>query len=59
MYAVSEMLQSAKHAIFYPGALLRTYFTFIWTDMPCNSRTGWLTPELYLRRPPAYNEDGD
>ncbi|KIM73758.1 hypothetical protein PILCRDRAFT_99252 [Piloderma croceum F 1598] len=37
MYAVSEMLQSAKHAI----------FILDW----------WLTPELYLRRPPAYNEE--
>lgn len=35
-YAVSELLESAKHAIFIQD----------W----------WLTPELYLRRPPALNE---
>jgi phospholipase D1/2 len=37
MYAVSEMLESAKEAI----------FILDW----------WLTPELYLRRPPAYNSE--
>jgi len=37
MYAVSEMLESAKEAI----------FILDW----------WLTPELYLRRPPAYNPE--
>ncbi|KIM71291.1 hypothetical protein PILCRDRAFT_830441 [Piloderma croceum F 1598] len=37
MYAVSEMLDSAKHAI----------FILDW----------WLTPELYLRRPPAYHPE--
>ncbi|KAJ3482521.1 hypothetical protein NLI96_g6930 [Meripilus lineatus] len=37
MYALSEMLESAREAI----------FILDW----------WLTPELYLRRPPAYNEE--
>ncbi|KAJ3559198.1 hypothetical protein NM688_g486 [Phlebia brevispora] len=36
MYALSEILESAREAI----------FILDW----------WLTPELYLRRPPAYNE---
>ncbi|KAI0071462.1 phospholipase D/nuclease [Panus rudis PR-1116 ss-1] len=36
MYALSEMLESAREAI----------FILDW----------WLTPELYLRRPPAYKE---
>ncbi|KIP04639.1 hypothetical protein PHLGIDRAFT_75578, partial [Phlebiopsis gigantea 11061_1 CR5-6] len=36
MYALSEMLESARECI----------FILDW----------WLTPELYLRRPPAYNE---
>ncbi|PSS38102.1 hypothetical protein PHLCEN_2v82 [Hermanssonia centrifuga] len=36
MYALSEMLDSAREAI----------FILDW----------WLTPELYLRRPPAFNE---
>ncbi|MBW0471417.1 hypothetical protein O181_011132 [Austropuccinia psidii MF-1] len=35
-YAVSEILESAKHSIFIQD----------W----------WLTPELYLRRPPAFNQ---
>ncbi|KAH9926358.1 phospholipase D/nuclease [Amylocystis lapponica] len=37
MYAVSEMLESARECI----------FILDW----------WLTPELYLRRPPAYNQE--
>ncbi|EIN06494.1 phospholipase D/nuclease [Punctularia strigosozonata HHB-11173 SS5] len=39
MYALSEMLDSAKEAIF----ILASTQLFDW----------WLTPELYLRRPPA------
>lgn len=53
MYAVSEMLESAKQAI----------FILVCINPPFNSRTDvylqdwWLTPELYLRRPPAYNPE--
>ncbi|EMD31686.1 hypothetical protein CERSUDRAFT_127251 [Gelatoporia subvermispora B] len=38
MYAVSELLENAREAI----------FILDW----------WLTPELYLRRPPALNQEG-
>jgi len=51
MWAVSEMLESAKEAIFIQGEsrlgetqpiyLIRTFIDW------------WLSPELYLRRPPA------
>jgi phospholipase D1/2 len=37
MYALSEILDSAKEAIFIMG----------W----------WITPELYLRRPPAFHQE--
>lgn len=55
MYAVSEMLESAKEAIFIL-VLHREPFTWFlyWLEL---SQDWWLTPELYLRRPPAYNPE--
>lgn len=54
MWAVSRALESAKETIwildckfllFYQPGIVLTMFT-----------EGWLSPELYLRRPPTKNE---
>lgn len=53
MWAVSEMIDSAKEFIF----ILVTYSLFPRSFCLLNLillQDWWLTPELYLRRPPAY-----
>jgi phospholipase D1/2 len=51
MWAVSEMLDSAKEVIFIL-VCRPSFIQGLVTEMA--QKDWWLTPELFLRRPPAY-----
>lgn len=54
MYAVSEMIDSAKEAIFI---LVRYPLCVFGPTLITLEQDWWLSPELYLRRPPAYHPE--
>jgi phospholipase D1/2 len=51
MYALSEMIDSAKEVIFIQVSIV--LFAIALCGSPLHAQDWWLTPELYLRRPPA------
>jgi len=51
MWAVSEMIDRAKEAIFILVCVITLRFIVAHHLL---QQDWWLTPELYLRRPPAY-----
>ena len=55
-WALSEMLDSAKECIFILVRDLRILISYV-ILMSHLLQDWWLTPELYLRRPPAYHEE--
>jgi phosphatidylserine/phosphatidylglycerophosphate/cardiolipin synthase-like enzyme len=53
-YALSEMLDSARECIFILVRVVPHTYTIICVTLV---KDWWLTPELYLRRPPAYHPE--
>jgi len=53
-YALSEMLDSARECIFILVCVSLTPISVVHVTLV---KDWWLTPELYLRRPPAYHPE--
>lgn len=53
-YALSEMLDSARECIFILVCVSLALISVIRVTLV---KDWWLTPELYLRRPPAYHPE--
>jgi len=56
MWALSEMIDKAEEFIFIMVRTVSSPFS-AWIFTEILSQDWWLTPELYLRRPPAYHPE--